>query len=428
MQSDPTIRLAGSTIQHTADANDDAAPLILTINGGSSSIKFAVFSGFSSPNRLLSGQVERVGTAGASLTISAGPATAADVISITGTREDCVSAVVQSLRQRLGQSPIRAIGHRIVHGGLHLFDHQLVTAEVVAELRRSQPLDLAHLPQEISLIETFGRSFPGVPQFACFDTAFHRDIPRVAQLLPIPLHYTNTGVRRFGFHGLSYTYLMNRLAEIDSKQAANGRVILAHLGSGASMAAVLGGKPMDTTMAFTPNAGLMMATRTGDLDPGLLIYLMNEREASPEEMDRVISQQCGLLGVSETSADMRDLLKSRDTDPRAADAIDLFCYQAKKHLCALVSILGGLDTLIFAGGIGEHLPAIRAQICQGLQFLGLTLDSTRNERNEGIISADPSLVTVRVIRTDEEIILVNIIRLMLKPEPHEVGCPYINTA
>ncbi|HUB25031.1 MAG TPA: hypothetical protein VL992_06345, partial [Tepidisphaeraceae bacterium] len=269
---------------------------------------------------------------------------------------------------------------------------------------------LAHLPREIALIEGMRESFPGVRQIACFDTAFHRDMPRVATLLPIPRRYYDAGIRRLGFHGLSFTYLMSRL----DPAAVKGRVILAHLGSGASMAAVLGGKPMDTTMAFTPTAGLVMGTRSGDIDPGLLVYMLRVEKLTPEQMDEFVSHKCGMIGIAETTYDMRDLLQRRATDLRAADAIDVFCYQARRHLAALTASLGGLDTLVFAGGIGEHVPEVRAAICHGLDYLGLSIDASRNSSNSEIISAPNSRVTVRVIATDEEVVIARAVGAFLQ--------------
>jgi acetate kinase len=372
---------------------------ILTINGGSSTIKFAVFTSSDPPTRTLSGSIQRIGMPGTILKV--GDETR-DIKA--DTHVDAAKQLIDFLQQRIGKSSIYGIGHRVVHGGIHLLDHQLVTPELIAELKRTQPLDLSHLPREIALIEAFGDAFAEVPQVACFDTAFGRDLPRVAQLLPIPRHYSDAGVRRFGFHGLSYSYLMEELARIAKPQAA-GRIILAHLGSGASMAAVRGGKPIDTTMAFTPTAGLVMATRPGDLDPGLLVYLMRVEKLTPEQMDEFINSRCGLLGVSETSGDMQDLQKRQAGDPRAAEAVELFCYQARKWIGAFAAALGGLDTLVFAGGIGEHAPEIRRRICEGLEFLGLRLDSRLNSDGAPIISAADSNVAVRVIPTDEEIVI-----------------------
>jgi acetate kinase len=394
------------------------APLVLTINGGSSSIKFALFSAGSPLRRIFGGQVERIGTQGALLTATRENSSELDKQPIpAGTFHDGIQGVISYLRQRIGKSLISAIGHRIVKGGVHLVDNQLISAEVLAELRRMQPLDLDHLPREIALIDGFGAAFPGIPQIACFDTAFHKDMPRIAQLLPIPRHYLNAGVRRFGFHGLSYTYLMSQLASVAGEQVANGRVILAHLGSGASMAAVHNGKPIDTTMAFTPTSGLVMGTRPGDLDPGLLVYMMKDRKLSADDMDKFISEQCGLIGVSETSSDMRDLLTARTTDPRAAEAVQLFCYQAKKHLCAMTSALGGLDTIVFAGGIGERSAEVRAEICDGLKFLGLKLDTAKNASGCDLISGETSRVAIRIIPTDEEIVITRIALSILATRP-----------
>lgn len=388
---------------------------ILTVNAGSSSIKFAVFTAGDSPKRILSGQVERIGNPDAQLIAKRVETAEEDRRPIGAeTHQKAAESVAEYIRQRLGPDAIAAIGHRIVHGGIHLLEHQLVTPEVMIELRRTQPLDMTHLPREIALIDAFAESFPARPQIACFDTAFHRDLPAVSRLLPIPRQFTDAGIRRFGFHGLSYTYLMDRLTTFAGPEAASGRIILAHLGAGASMAAVHGGKPIDTTMAFTPTAGLVMATRPGDLDPGLLVYLMRQQSMSADEMDDFICRHCGLLGISQTSGDMRDLLAVRAIDPRAAEAVELFCYQAKKYLCALTAALGGLDTIVFAGGIGEHAPEVRAGICEGLDFLGLKLDASRNARECDVISADQSRITVRIIPTDEEIVMVRIVRSILQ--------------
>jgi acetate kinase len=393
---------------------DPTSPLILTLNGGSSSIKFAVFTAGDPPERILTGQVERIGNPDAQLIATRVGTAEADRQPIPAdTHQKAAESIAGYVHQHLGHDAIAAIAHRVVHGGIHLLEHQLITPDVLAELRRTQAMDRSHLPREIALIEAFGASFPARPQIACFDTAFHRDLPRVSQLLPISRRFTDAGIRRFGFHGLSYAYLMDRLAVVAGPEAASGRVILAHLGAGASMSAVHGGKPIDTTMAFTPTAGLVMATRPGDLDPGLLVYLLREQKMSADQMDTFISQQCGLLGISQTSGDMRDLLAARDTDPRAAEAVELFCHQAKKHLCALTATLRGLDTLIFAGGIGEHAPEIRAGICEGLDFLGVKLDVSKNVRGCDIISSDQSRVTIRIIPTDEEIVMARIARSIL---------------
>jgi acetate kinase len=390
------------------------ASRILTINGGSSSIKFALFETTPAPLRVLAGQVQRIGQPNASLSAedAAGNSLGEQALGAAD-HAQAAHQLIDWLRAHFGGDALLGIGHRVVHGGVNLVDHRRITPQIVEELKATQPLDLAHLPREIALIETFGSQFPDIPQIACFDTAFHRELPTVARLLPIPREYARAGVRRFGFHGLSYAYLMEELRRLGGDEAANGRVILAHLGSGASMAAVKGGRPIDTTMAFTPTAGLVMGTRPGDLDPGVLVYLMRSEKLSPEQMDDLISKRCGLLGLSEISSDMRDLIARRPTDSRAAEAVDVFCYQARKWIGAYAAALGGLDTLVFAGGIGEHSTPVREEICRGLDFLGLQFDARANAAGADIISTPQSRVVARVIATDEEIMIARIVRQIL---------------
>jgi acetate kinase len=312
---------------------------------------------------------------------------------------------VELLEQKSGASAVSAIGHRVVHGGPRYRDPQRVDDAMIQELRRISSFAPNHLPSEIALMEVFTKIFPQVPQIACFDTAFHHSMPRVAKLLPIPRRYEAKGVQRYGFHGLSYEYLMEELARLGDPAATTGRVILAHLGSGASMAAVRDGKSLDTSMGFTPAAGLMMSTRSGDLDPGLVAFLGRSEQMSETQFDRMIHHESGLLGVSEISSDMRDLLSQETSDVRAAEAVALFCYQAKTWIGSFAAALGGLDTLVFAGGIGENAPIVRARICEGLGFLGLELNEAHNKETAAVISTDGSRVTVRVIRTDEELMI-----------------------
>ena len=277
-----------------------------------------------------------------------------------------------------------------------------ITAKLRTELRRMTPYDPDHLMLEVAMIDALARRYPKLPQVACFDTAFHRTMPRVAKLLPIPRRYTAKGVERYGFHGISYAYLMEQLGHIDPA-AVKGRVILAHLGSGASLAAVQNGKSIDTSMGFTPTAGLVMSTRTGDLDPGVVYYLARTERMTAPQFQHMVTHESGMLGVSGISSDVRDLLSREAHDTRAADAVELFCYQAKKWIGSFAAALGGVDTLVFSGGIGENLPTIRARICEGLGFLGIELDKTHNTKNAGRISA--GRVTVRVIPTDEELMI-----------------------
>jgi acetate kinase len=395
---------------------------VLTINGGSSSIKFALFAASGPPARLLAGSVERISLPDAVL--SATPGAGQEAVRQAVAAPDHARAVGQLidwLEGRVGFGAVAAVGHRVVHGGTRYHEPQRVTAELLDELRRLSSLDPAHLPGEIALIEAFRQHAPDLPQVACFDTAFHRDLPRVARLLPVPRRYEAAGVRRYGFHGLSYAYLMEELARVAGAEAARGRVLLAHLGAGASMAAVRGGRCLDTTMAFTPTAGLVMGTRSGDLDPGLLVYLLRSEGMTADQLDDLVNRCSGLLGVSETSSDMRDLLTREADDPRAAEAVGLFCYQAKKWVGALAAALGGLDTLVFAGGIGEHAPAVRARICDGLGFLGIRLDEARNAASEAVISVEGSPSTVRVIRTDEESMIAREVYRLLGERPASQG-------
>ena len=375
---------------------------ILTINGGSSSLKCSLFHVNPPLTRVVSCMVDRIGFPDGTLTLTdvAGGTTERRTIQAAH-HKDCVDPLIAWLEQKVANTDLVAIGHRVVHGGHRYSEPQRLTPEVVGELRRLSPYDPEHMPGEIELIETLGRRYPTLPQVACFDTAFHRDMPRVARLLPIPRRYDAAGVQRYGFHGLSYAYLMEELRRI-APHEAQGRIILAHLGNGASMAAVQRGKSIDTSMGFTPTAGLPMSTRSGDLDPGLLSYLSRTKGMTVEQFQTMVNQQSGLLGVSETSSDLRDLLASESNDPRAAEAVALFCYQAKKWMGSFAAVLGGLDTLVFSGGIGENSAVVRARICEGLGFLGIALDEARNLAGATVISREGSGVTVRVIPTDEE--------------------------
>jgi acetate kinase len=378
---------------------------VLTINGGSSSIRFALFRVEEPLKRGLYGKVDRIGLSGTNMT-SHDP---------TGNRQDnrnlaapdhksAANLLIDWLEAQDSFVSVRAVGHRVVHGMKHI-QPEIVTQDLLDELRRIRPYDPDHLPREIELIEAFRRRHPKLPQVACFDTAFHCTMPRVAKLLPIPRRFDAKGIQRYGFHGLSYAYLMEELARLGDPAAATGRVILAHLGNGASLAAVRDGKSMDTSMGFTPTAGLVMSTRSGDLDPGLAPYLARTEQMTTTQFYEMVNHKSGLLGVSEISSDMRDLLAQEPGDVRAAEAVALFCYQAKKWIGSFVAALGGLNTLVFAGGIGENSPLVRARICEGLSVLGIELNESRNAQTEGVISTNASRATVRVLRTDEELMI-----------------------
>lgn len=378
---------------------------VLTINGGSSSIKFALYQIGSPMQRKLTGKIDRIGSPDTHLTYSHASPNQQGSYNIDAA--DYASAahfLLDWLEQQVSFSHIGAVGHRVVHGMKHI-QPELISPALLDELHRISSYDPDHLPHEIALIEAFHQRYPKLPQVACFDTAFHHTLPRVARLLPIPRRFDAAGIQRYGFHGLSYAYLMQELTQIAGTQAAQGRVILAHLGNGASLAAVRDGRSVDTSMGLTPTGGVPMGTRTGDLDPGVAWYLMQHENLTPEQFNRLINHESGLLGVSETSSDMRDLIKNEATDIRAAEAVALFCYQVKKWIGAYAAALGGLDTLVFAGGIGENAPAIRARICEGLDFLGIEIKEERNVTNASVISTETSRAAVRVMHTDEEVMI-----------------------
>lgn len=389
---------------------------VLTINGGSSSIKFAVFDVAELPQKELFGHIDRVGSSQSTLTFTAAGAQQPFSESIpVMDQASAVNYLVDWLEKQPVFASIKAIGHRVVHGMAHQ-EPEHITPQLIDELQQISAYDPDHLPAELALINVFRERHPSLIQIACFDTAFHQTMPRVAQLLPIPRRFEARGIRRYGFHGISYAYLLEELSWIAGPEVARGRVILAHLGSGASLAAIRDGKSVDTSMGFTPTAGLPMSTRAGDLDPGAMWYMMQSELLTPAQFNHLINHESGLLGLSETSSDMRDLLEQQHTDSRAAEAVDVFCYQTRKWIGAFSAILDGLETLVFSGGIGEKAAEVRARICQGLTFLGIELDPQRNAANAGVISTDRSRVTVRVIPTNEEwMIAQTVCRLLNEP-------------
>jgi len=389
-----------------------ALPCVLTINGGSSSIRFAVYEAGDTPLRRLDGKIDRIGLNGTNLIVNDPTKKAQAPHRVAATDHlTAVGFLLDWLEEQPVFASVRAVGHRVVHGMKHS-EPERVTPKLLAELHRITPYDPDHLPREIGLIEAFLRRHPKLPQVACFDTAFHRTMPRVAKLLPIPRRYAARGIERYGFHGLSYAYLMEELGRLDPR-GAKGRLILAHLGNGASLAAVRQGKSIDTSMGFTPTSGLVMSTRTGDLDPGLIYYLARTERMTAAQFQQMVNHQSGLLGVSGTSSDLRDLCATETTDVRAAEAVELFCYQVRKWIGSFAAALGGLDTLVFAAGIGENAPLIRERICDGLGFLGIKLNPKRNAKNAPLISTDAGRVKVRVIRTDEELMIARSVCRML---------------
>ena len=420
--------MAETTFRHRAIVDaaqmSSANELLLALNAGSSSLKFALFEGNSPPLQVLAGDIDRIGSPQSTFEWKhMSRQQAADVQILAPDHVSGLNYLLERLSETTATAGFAAVGHRVVHGGPRYRNPQRVDHAMLVELRRISLFVPAHLPNAISLMEVVASKFPNVPQIACFDTAFHSSMPRVARMLSIPRRFEATGVQRYGFHGLSYAFLMQELERLAGAKAAQGRVILAHLGNGASMAAVHDGRSVDTTMAFTPSAGLMMSTRTGDLDPGLIAFLARSEQMSTERFEQMVNHESGLLGVSETSSDMRDLLAREEDDIRAAEAVALFCYQAKKCIGAYAAALGGLDTLIFAGGIGEHAPSVRARICEGLGFLGIELHESRNAAQASMISADTSQVTVRVMRTDEEQMIARSVSRVLAQgaQPHDLN-------
>ncbi len=387
---------------------------ILAINGGSSSLKAALFEVGARPERKAAVKVERIGEGAAEAVLTAtfeGQSPRRETIDAQ-THEAALDAVLTCFGDRVGL--LVGVGHRIVHGGPDYFASQVITPELLAALRKLEAFDPEHLPAQIRLIEVLTQRLPAIGQIACFDTAFHHDLPPVARRLAIPRKFDAIGVRRYGFHGISYAYLMEELRRVDPT-GAEGRVVLAHLGNGASLAAVRGGRCIDTSMAFTPAAGIPMGTRSGDLDPGLIDYLVHTTAMSVEEFSRMVHLESGLLGISETSSDMQRLLEMQATDARAAEAVDIFCYQVRKWIGAYAAALGGIDTLVFVGGIGERSAEIRRRVCEGLGFLGIEIDGKLNEGGAALISTGLRPVKVRVMATDEEQMIARDVMKVLPP-------------
>jgi acetate kinase len=406
---------------------------VLTINSGSSSLKFSLYEMGPGETAVLSGSMERIGLRGGRFRArDAAGNSLADAQPQLPDHDAALKMLLDWLHERekgdrvpsgchlperpggghplgvaqMGTVPffLSAVGHRVVHGGPRHSRPEIVTADLLAALEENVRLAPAHLPHELQAIRAVERHYPGLAQVACFDTAFHRHMPEVAQRFPLARSLWHEGVLRYGFHGLSYEYIMDKLRQ-EAGAEADGRVIVAHLGNGASMAAVRAGQCLDTTMGLTPAGGLMMGTRSGDLDPGVLLYLLLEKGRSAATVDYLVNERAGLIGVSGTSSDMRDLLEREPSDPHAAQAVEMYCYHARKQLAALAAVLGGLDSLVFTAGVGANSAVIRERICRGLDFLGIRLDAARNQANAALIGAADSPVIVRVMKTDEELMI-----------------------
>lgn len=355
------------------------APLVvLSVNSGSSSLKSALFE----VDHTSEQELARAGTQ-----VEGGDYTSA------------LQAAIASFEERGFPDP-GAAGHRIVHGGPRHAAPAVVDDQVLAELRELVPFAPLHMPAAVAGIEAIAARWD-IPQVACFDTAFHHRLPSLAQRLPLPDSLGDEGVRRYGFHGLSYEYVVGALGADEL-----GRAVIAHLGNGASMAAVHQGRSVETTMGFTPAGGLVMSTRPGDLDPGVAVYLLREKGYDADHLEQLLDRESGLIALSGGTSDMEALIEQRNRgDASATLAVEMFCYQARKHVGALTAVLGGLDTIVFTGGIGEKAPLVRAEICRGLEHLGVELDDEQNERHAEVISAPGSECVVRVVRTDEDLVI-----------------------
>ncbi len=392
----PRVRAAANRTQR-------AGTSVLTINVGSSSIRFAIYDVGDVPKRVLAGSVDAMRSKHPTLSVSDPDGAMQRARSLpAGDPRATIRRLLDWLESQPAYETVTAVGHRIVCGTTNT-DPKPITAALLKVFRRLSAYDADHLPQQLALIDEVARRRPELQQVACFDSAFHRTMPRVAKLIPIPRRFS-AGLERFGYHGLSYSYLMDELRRIDPV-AARGRVILAHLGNGASLAAVHRGKSVDTSMGLTPTSGLVMSTRPGDLDPGLIYYLARRKHVTAARFQQMVTHESGLLGVSGISSDLRELLAREPHDEQAADAVALFCYQAKKWVGAFAAILGGVETLVFTGGIGENASLIRQRICAGLGFLGVTIDRRRNQRHAPVISSRAGQVAVRVIHTDEDVMI-----------------------
>ena len=385
------------------------APIVLCLNAGSSSLKFSVWGGESC---LGQGEVEEIGRPGTVAWVTPAGGQPRRLSGSWRDHREAIDGVFALLGEHALPEPA-GVGHRLVHGGPDHAAPERVTKELLGELRALVPLAPLHMPKGLDGVEAVAERFPDLPQAVCFDTAFHRDLPEPARRLPLPRALTEeTGIRRFGFHGLSYEYVVEHLGP-----AARGRVVIAHLGSGASMAAVRDGRPIDTSMGLTPAGGFMMGTRTGDLDPGVLLYLMREKGYDADRLDRLVNGESGLRGVSGSTGDVRSLLERRKEDAHADLALTMFSYQVRKQVGAFAAALGGLDTLVFTGGIGERAAPVRAEICDGLGHLGVHLDPARNAAHQSPASAPGSTCQVRIVNTREDLMIARHCRAVLFDRP-----------
>ncbi|MGO3927667.1 acetate/propionate family kinase [Rhodopseudomonas pseudopalustris] len=383
--------------------------MLLVLNAGSSSVKFALYAAHAEPTveqLICEGGIGSIGHRPHFKVVDRdGGAVHDDYLAEGASHDDAIATLIGWIEQRFSDQRLAAVGHRVVHGG-DLFDAPVrIDPDVVAKLRRFTTLAPLHQPHNIAAIEALAKQHPTLPQVACFDTAFHHRLPPVATWFALPRELTAQGIRRYGFHGISYEYIAGALPGVAGSAIAYGRVVVAHLGAGASMCAMRARKSVATTMGFTALDGLMMGSRTGVLDPGVVLYLLEQKGMTPAEVSDLLYRQSGLLGVSGISDDMRTLLAS--DDPRAEEAVALFVYRIGRELGSLAAALGGLDALVFTGGIGEHAAEIRRRVCKQAAWLGVTLDAAANAQASGAarISIADSKVSAWVIPTDEDLMI-----------------------
>lgn len=387
---------------------------ILTMNSGSSSIKFSLYELGESERLALKGELGGIGAGRGYFQAKDREGNPLISRELTSPDHEAGFGILSDwLQEREVGKELHAVGHRLVHGGRDHVKPERVCRTLIEDLKRLIPLAPDHLPDEIKGLEVVSRRYPGLPQIVCFDTAFHRRMGEAARRYPLPETLFREGLERYGFHGLSYEYVVRELSGEEGTPPASGKLIIAHLGSGASMAAIEDGASLDTTMGLTPAGGLVMSTRVGDLDPGVILYLLQEKGMSVAQVNRLINHRAGLLGISGISADMHDLLAQQESRAEAALAVEIFCYQARKFVGALAAALAGLDTLVFTGGIGENSAAIRARICEPLGFLGIHLDQDVNEAHSPVISRRDSPVTIRVMKTNEELMIARHTRALV---------------
>lgn len=377
------------------------AELIAVVNAGSSSVKFGFYDSEGDEPLLLKGQVEQIGV---SPTLTASDGEGSELAEQSWPAEgfghdQAMRAILETAREHLPGSMVKGVGHRVVHGGTRFAAPVEVTSGIIPELEKLSPLAPLHQPHNLAPIKAIAENMPHIRQVACFDTAFHQSQPHLAQAFALPRQISDSGVRRYGFHGLSYEFVSGRLREVAPDHAGK-RIIIAHLGNGASLCAIKGGKSVATTMGFTAVEGLMMGTRCGSIDPGVLIYLMDEQGMDARGLEKLIYKQSGLLGVSGISSDMRTLRQS--DNPKAREAIDLFVYRIVREIGSLAAALGGLDGLVFTGGIGMRDAKTRREVAAGCAWLGVQLDEDRNAVGDGLISSDSSRLPMWVVSTDEE--------------------------